>query len=300
MALAERGQIYDAGYIECLTAVAISAFWDYDAEEPLPFFSSKYGAPDRGVSTALRNLGCTWEERRSSLEDDPDGQKALAQLRVLLDSGPVVVGPVDMSRLVYIPDCETLTAVDHYIVVDQLTDQHVSLHDPAGFPFMNMETPQFLAAWRAETIHYRLGSYSMWGCIRIEQRPHPDAIFAATDQQIRANLRIEQDDQRQGVAGPIVFHQLADKVLSEGIPEAIRQHLSYFSFQLGARRCADYARFYSPYDQPRADIKIAQARAFGLAHAATMQQNWGNLSALLHELGGLERAFQTHTLSLSI
>ncbi len=296
MALAAQGFTYDASHLECLTAVAISAFWDQSAEEPLPFFSSKYGAPDRGVSVALRNLGYTWEEYRSSLEDDPDGHRALAKLQDLLESGPVIIGPVDMGQLIYIPDHQTLNGVDHYVTVNQITDGQISLHDPAGFPFVTMDIDQFLRAWRAETIHYRLGSYSMWGNIQSQSRPQPADIFAATDEQISMNLRAEQEDQIHGIAGPQVFHQLAEQVLDKGIPPAISQHLSYFSFQLGARRCADYAHFYAPYDQQRADIKLAQARAFGQAHVATIQQQWKLLSAVLHKLGVLESEFQMHTL----
>jgi len=222
MILAEQGAEYDPGYLECLTCVSISAFWEPDG---FPFLSSRYQSPDTGIHTALKHLGYAFEHRLpASFEEGLEG------LSELLQYGSVLIGPVDMGELSYIPNRQALQGVDHFVCVYGLDETYAYLHDPAGYPCMTMPLAALKQAWRAENIEYRKGSYSGWGNIRRINVPDRDELFRLTDDKIASILILERKDR---------LGRLSDEMTG---------HLSFFSFQLGARRALDYARFYQPYD----------------------------------------------------
>lgn len=64
MLLSSVGADYDPGYLECLTAVAISAVSVETTQGPLPFFS--IGLPDQGVTVALQHLGYIYPRQHST------------------------------------------------------------------------------------------------------------------------------------------------------------------------------------------------------------------------------------------
>src|SRR5688572_23193793 len=96
MLLSTVGADYDPGYLECLTAVAIGALSVETPKGPVPFFS--IGLPDRGVTLALQHLGYAFDRASCLPGDASDGSLSLGKLRQALASGPVLVGPLDMSQ----------------------------------------------------------------------------------------------------------------------------------------------------------------------------------------------------------
>ena len=306
MALAAAGAVYDPGYLECLTAVGVGACWEPAPDGPLPFFSGGGLAPDAGIDAALGALGWGFEAGRGPAEADPDGSASLARLCAFLRDGPVIVGPLDMGLLLYQPGHEHLAGADHYGVVYAATDDEVFLHDPAGYPYASLPVGDFVRAWRAETVGYRLGSFSMWGCFRRERHPTPDEVFAATDGLIAECLRRETGGARRETGddeaseqGPAAMRRLAGLVRDQGVPGSLFPHLGSFLFPVSARRCSDYARFYGPYDAERASIKAAQGRAIGAANAAMMRKEWERMAAALDEVADQEARFQERTLAES-
>ena len=126
-----------------------------DPRHPLVFFDN--GEPDVSISNCLRILGFTWED---FFVEGPavDLTEVRDRLARMLQSGPVVAGPLDMGLLTYNPNYRELGGVDHFVCILGLTDGRVRLHDPAGFPCMSMEFQDFAKAWEARAISYRRGS----------------------------------------------------------------------------------------------------------------------------------------------
>lgn len=293
MVLKSYGYNYDPGYLECLTAVANSAFWT-DSNNPVIFFSSKYNSPDQGISLALKNLGFQYDEFYVN-EKSPNLEYLLKKLKDFLKKGPVIIGPLDMSKLTYIPYADDLKDVDHFIAVFKV-DNNVIAHDPAGYPHIHIEINDFVESWKAETINYRRGSFSMWGNLRKVLNPSPFEIYSTTNDVIKHFLSREQDSNNHGLTGGKAIRKLADLILEEKLSPAQKGNLAYFSFPLAARRCNDYAKFFEPFDKERSLIKYKQAECFGEAQLLFMKKRWDKLYETLNHLAELEDEFQRKTL----
>lgn len=296
MALAATGADHAPGYLECLTTVGIGALAVPTSDGPLPFFGDQ--TPDAGVSLTLDTLGYACERHVSTAADDAAGAAATARLRELLAAGPVIAGPLDMGELAYMPGHARAAGADHFVAVYALDGDEVRLHDPAGFPYVALALSAFLAAWRAESIAYRQGSYSLWGALRQIRRPTPDEVFAATDRELARRAR---DRQRSGQddRGPGVILRLAERV-RDGVPPSLHGHLAHFALPLGARRGADYARFFAPHDPERAGLKEAQARAFGAAFTALRREDWRGLADGLRAVAETEARFEERTVAAAL
>jgi predicted double-glycine peptidase len=288
MALGALGQEVEPGYLECLTAFAVSAQWEETANGRLPFFDAKCSAPDKGICQALRTLGYRFEHRM-------DDAEPLAELRRLLANGPVIVGPLDMGLLVYNPSHGYAAGSDHYVVVYAVEEDLVRLHDPAGYPHAVISHADFLAAWRADRIAYKMGTYSMWGNFQRETAPTADEMFRTTDRQIAAHLQAERERYGTDAVGAGMLRQLAQQAAGELSPD-LRGHLAYFALPVSARRCEDFARFYQSYDGERSAVKSAQARLYGQAVSQLMARDCAGLSRTFSSLADLEERFQALTL----
>lgn len=295
MALAHAGREVAPWYLECLTAFAVSAHW----EKGTPFFDSKYSAPDQGVGVALDSLGFTYVHSYHASEDDPEGRAPLALLRDLLGDGPVIIGPVDMGLLTYHPSRQYLGGVDHFVLLYEMDETNLFLHDPAGYPYTQMAITDFVAAWRAESIGYRTGSYTMWGRLREESHPDADALFARTDRQIAWQLRQERMNDDPTTVGAGAVRRLAAQVRENGAPGRLWDHLVHFALPLGAKRAADFARFYAPYDAERARAKKEEAKLFGATLPAMINQGRAELADVLEKLADQMDLFHERTLAIN-
>jgi hypothetical protein len=286
MALQSLEEEYDPSYLECMTAVSISAFL---TDDNMPFFSSKFNAPDKGINVALEHLGYDFHHYYCDSLEDIDGKQSFQKLEDLLTDGAVITGPLDMGKLVYLPNHPYLNGVDHYVTVYKVDQDNVYLHDPAGYPFMSITREQFLVAWRAESIEYRIGSFSMWGNFRKRMNTTRLEQFQKTEQHIKGNLLFEKNKEN---VGPTAIRCLAEQLKDGNISDELRGHLSFFSFQLGAKRCSDFAGFYREYDQQKAEMKLQQGQTFGAAHVALMKEDWNELYSKLMQLAVIEEKFQ--------
>jgi hypothetical protein len=293
MALAAAGEEYEAWYVEAATAVGIGAIVVPTPGGPLTYFSSL--EPDRGLDLAIRTLGFTCERAFCAVEDDPEGWSSLARLRGLLADGPVVVGPLDMSKLTYIPGHERLIGADHFVLVHGATDEEVFMHDPGGSPYVSLPVADFLAAWRAEAVGYRSGSYSSWSGLRRVAAPSREEVVAATDAHLREHIPAVSLVWGEGNQGASAIRALAELV-EAGVPPHLDGHLGYFALPLGARRAADFARFYGPYDATRAGIKDRQSRHFGAAFVALRRGEWARLADELRAVADCDEEFAARTL----
>ena len=297
MALQEFGE-YDPGYLECLSTVAVSACWLAGKNEEFIFFSSKFASPDVGISQALRNLGFLFEEKFYTHADRKAQYDAISVLQNWVKTGPVIVGPVDMGKLSYIPFHKDLQGVDHYVVVHDVSKEYVFFHDPSGYPFTLMQTDEFMKAWKATAISYKRGPFSMWGQFTVGSHPEPFKVFSVTDRAI-AQFFVEERRTTDKSIGPSAIRRLAELVLHNELSPHQRGHLAFFSFPLAARRCSDFFRFYAPYDAERANIKQGQGQSFGMVHAALMKKDSQRVHYLLNHLADLEEEYQIATLKFN-
>jgi hypothetical protein len=297
MVLQSFGFNYDPGYIECLTTVANSAFWTSNCKNPFIFFSSRYNNPDIGISLALTNLGFEFDEFYCNSGDKPTQETLVQKLKEFLKYGAVVVGPLDMGKLTYIPYAKDLKGVDHYIAIYSI-DNNIHAHDPAGYPYIQMEVCEFLEAWKAASIKYRRGSYSMWGNFRRIHDPSPLEVFTSTDRAIKHYIELERESEENDSLGSKAILKLANLIIEGKLSPVQRGNLAYFSFPLSARRCNDYAKFFHPYDSIRSNIKAEQAKCFGLSQMCFMKKNWKQLNDVLYYLSDLEENFQLKTLGV--
>ncbi|MFE7133018.1 hypothetical protein ACFVIM_19385 [Streptomyces sp. NPDC057638] len=205
----------------------------------LPLFDPLGWDPEAGIDAALGLLG--WECARDA---GGTAEQALDRLRKAAAPGPVVVGPVDMGLLLYQPGTpwprsgDDTDAADHYVVVVEVSDDTVVLHDPHGHPFATLPVPAFLAAWRAESVPYTDEPYIMrHSFTRDHVVDERDALRAMLPRAV-AWL----DGTGRGPAGSVhgaeAARALAERV-RQGLAPHLRSFLEVFAVRVGARRLAD-------------------------------------------------------------
>ena len=83
-----------------------------------------------------------------------DGRRGARPARQAAAEGPVWVGPVEMGHLRHQPEMTGPIGADHYVVVLDVDDERVLVHDPHGYPYASVPIADFMTAWRAETVTY--------------------------------------------------------------------------------------------------------------------------------------------------
>ncbi|GGN14144.1 hypothetical protein FHR83_003821 [Actinoplanes campanulatus] len=226
----------------------------------LPLFDPYGWDPDRGLDDAIRLLG--WTCHRTGAEDD---DQALDMLRDALEKGPVLAGPVEFGLLRHLPGMTGPINSDHFVVVLEIDGDLVRFHDPHGCPYATLPVPDFLAAWRADTIGYRTTAYTMRGSFqRVRPVSADDALRAALPG-AAAWLRGREDLPVPAgtVGGEPGVHLLADQI-TEDLDPGVREHLAHFAIRVGARRLADAATVLTRLGHDRAAaVATRQARLVG-------------------------------------
>jgi len=295
MLLASIGEDVPPSQIEVLTGVGLGAFWIREAR--LIFFSST--PPDIGVSKALELLGFAYTER-SRQEGEP---APLDELRRDLAKGAVVLGPLDMGYLDYLPYHANAAGVDHYVLAYAMDDQ-VHLHDPDGYPHVSLSLEQLALAWKAERVDYRRGAYRCWTAPKRIDHPSQAKIYEQALAFFRSAYQHIDDTPsvgRNGIptlqVGYDAILACADRVQRGEISARERGHLTGFAFPLGAKRALDFATFFDPGDAQLAVLKREQAGLFGRCHTLAMRKEWPSLADALQQLADVEKEFRTALLA---
>jgi hypothetical protein len=290
MLLATRGEEIAPGLVEVLTGTGLGA--TLEPGGTMLWFGNLVSAPDVGLSRALDLLGFTAVERAHA-----DGAAApLVELREALAEGPVVLGPVDMGHLTYIPYHEHLEGADHYVLAYAMDAAAVHLHDPAGFPHVVLPLDRLAVAWRAERVPYRRGAYRSWTAPRRVAHPSRTEVYARTLATFQECYRRSDTLMAEGVPwvetwGGDAVRRFADRLATGEVPERTRSHLVDFALPLGARRALDYAAFFDGGDPALAALKRRQAVLFGRSHCLAVERRWAEAGAALADLGGVEDSF---------
>jgi hypothetical protein len=154
---------------------------------------------------------------------------------------------------------------DHFVAVLEVDDTLVRFHDPHGCPYATLPVPDFLAAWRADTIAYRTTSYTMRNAFHRVREVTTEAALHAALPCAAAWLRGRDDLPAPAgtIGGAVAVHRLAGLV-TDGLDPAVHAHLIHFAIRVGARRLADAATVLAGLGQDRAAaIATRQARLVG-------------------------------------
>lgn len=288
MALLSAGahphQLPNPGFLECLTTMPFGKMYLQLEDGPLAFFSNPNIDPDAGLTLALQSLGWTCQEQRGS-EDDA----ALDRLREATKHAPALVGPLDLAYLTYNPIHTDLAGGDHFVLVLSVEADHILLHDPWKYPYAYLPIPDFMSAWRAENIAYRIAPYTMRSHFQqIEQRTRQQMITHILPI-IKANLLLDQQ-------GPIVYsgvhalHRLINNLRSAQPPIELLNNLRYFILPLASRRSLDASAFLLEAANPQAAACMQQqAIITGQAQYHAVQGQWPQVADLLGYLAEVEQ-----------
>lgn len=221
------------GTIEFATS---SAFGMQMVGGTLPFFDPYGWTPEASFDDALAAIG--W---RSELTRSVDSRAAIESLRTALTEGPVWIGPVEMGHLSHQPGKAGPIGADHYLIVVEIDDESVLMHDPEGYPYSRLPLGQFLKAWRAETVDYGSPFTMRFGFRQIEQRSEDEIIQSAI---LAARKWLAMEAATEVPPGTIGNGKAAEalaEALERGMDDDLREHLIHFAVRVGSRRAADAA-----------------------------------------------------------
>ena len=294
MLLAGINEHISASLIEVLTGVGLGAYLEIDG---LLFFSNLTARPDIGISKAMEILGFSFKENFSERSDiDPFGA-----LENDLQSSNAILGPLDMSYLVYIPGHQYMrgSAVDHFVLAYGIDQDKLYLHDPAGYPHVSITRPEMLLAWKAENIGYRRGYYRYWVSPERKASPSEEEVY---HQALRFFKSIYEESSAKSVKEDIaigrdVLLMVAERIEAEALSQEEVGHLARFALQLGAKRALDFASFFSSCNKTLADLKYSQSRVFGEAHSCLLRKDWSGTAHQFRQLADLTEKIQDQILS---
>lgn len=223
-----------------------------------PVFLDAYGwNPEMGFDQAMSAIGWT-----STVSKGGDAGDALARLAAAATKGPVWVGPVEMGHLHHQPEMTGPIGADHFVVVLNVNDERVLIHDPHGYPYAEVPIDDFTTAWHAETVSYG-DPYTMRTDF-VKVADVTDAIRSVIPTAIerlsmRTNLEMPPGSLGNGEAAERVA-----RMIEAGAGDGLREHLIYFAIRVGARRLSDTADclLLAGYTEA-AEIAARQARLVG-------------------------------------
>lgn len=282
MALDAYGYDFKAEFLEAIMVMGNGAsIVKEDEQHPLVFFDN--GMPDLSISHSLKILGFDYEDFYLKNGAEVDLEEIKRKLETFLFNGPVVLGPLDMGHLTYNPNHTILYGVDHFVTVYDIDDRYLYLHDPDGFACMKVAFNDILEAWKAESIDYKRGSYSMWGNFKKVKSPSQTEIYQET-------ARIMKNRYLNGQNG--VLECFAKAVAENGLNTEQKQLHQYLSFKLAAVRNLYLSKFLKDHDPKGARFKEELATLFGQAHLSCLKEDYQELAHLLYQIAEVDGRFR--------
>lgn len=202
----------------------------------LPLFDPYGWDPELGFGDTLDALGWT-----SDVAKGGTAQEALARLETALANGPVWVGPVEMGHLHHQPGMRGPIEADHYVVVLEIADGHVRMHDPQGYPHACLPLADFMTAWAAKTIPYGTPHTMRTAFRRVAERTEPEMLEASLPAARRWLSMADAGTMPTGSLGNGAAAERLAEMIEPGCGEALRGHMIHFAIRVGARRANDAA-----------------------------------------------------------
>lgn len=246
----------------------------------MPFFDPYGWDPEKGCTEALAALGWTSEVTRGG-----DEAEALARLKATLVDGPVWIGPVEMGHLRHQPGMTGPINADHYVVVVEVDDERVLMHDPQGYPYACLPLANFMAAWRAETLDYGSPYTMRTGFARIADVSEIDAIKASIPAALKWLSMIGNHQVPAGTLGNGEAAEALAQRIETACDDELRGHLIHFAIRVGARRAADAATCLERAGFDEAGrIAGTQARLIGSLQHALVTRDCASAATALRTL----------------
>ena len=246
----------------------------------LVFFDAYGWNPEMGFDQALGAIGWT-----SSVSKDGDADEALARLAASARKAPVWAGPVEMGHLHHQPEMTGPIGADHYVVVLDVNDERVLIHDPHGYPYAAVPIDDFMTAWRAETVSYGDPYTMRTDFVKVADITDADAIRSIIPTAIE---RLSMHTDLKMPPGSLGNGEAAERtaqMIDAGAGDGLREHLIYFAIRVGARRLSDTADclLLAGYSEA-ATIAATQARLVGSMQHPMVTGNSPSAAAALREL----------------
>jgi hypothetical protein len=283
------GERIPAETIEVLSGVGLGALWF--KEDNMIFFSN--GIPNIGVSKALDILGFTTTEHSSTVSSNIEGI-----LTTEINQHPVLLGPLDMGYLRYLPNHRYLYGCDHYVLAFGVEDGMVRLHDPAGYPYALLPMEEMINASKTSHLQYKLYpqdlTYHYWCAPKRVKHPNHQEIY---NEAIRYFRQVYNDIEGQilksnWLKGSDAITELKRHILSGDMNPDFIGHLTHFAFPVGARRALNYSEFFQSENGGLSENKQLQSKEFGRCHSMAVIGDWHTVSEALSNLAELEDKFQ--------
>jgi hypothetical protein len=246
----------------------------------LVFFDAYGWNPEMGFDQALGAIGWT-----STVSKDGDADEALARLAATARKGPVWVGPVEMGHLHHQPEMTGPIGADHFVVVLDVNDERVLIHDPHGYPYAEVPIDDFMTAWRAETVSYGDPYTMRTDFVKVADVTDADAIRSIIPTAIK-RLSMHTDlEMPPGSLGNGEAAERTAQMIEAGAGDGLREHLIYFAIRVGARRLSDTADclLLAGYSEA-AEIAATQARLVGSMQHPMVTGNFPSAAAAPREL----------------
>ncbi len=246
----------------------------------MPFFDAYGWNPELGFDQALDSIG--W---KSTVSKGGDAAEALARLAAAAKTGPVWVGPLEMGHLHHQPEMTGPIGADHYVVVLEVGDKRVLVHDPHGYPYAEIPIDDFMSAWRAETVDYGDPYTMRTDFVKVAEVNDVDAIRSVIPAAVRRLAMRTDTPMPPGSLGNAEAAERTAQMIEEGAGNGLREHLIYFGIRVGARRLGDTADclLLAGY-RDAAQIAATQARLVGSMQYPMVAKDFASAAAALREL----------------
>ncbi len=246
----------------------------------LPFFDPYGWDPEAGSEGALAALGWT-----STLSKGGDADDALSRLRSALKDGPVWIGPVEMGHLRHQPGMSGPIEADHYVVVLELDEDSVLMHDPHGHPYVRLPLANFMAAWRAETLTYGDAYTMRTDFVRIAEMSEVETIRASIPAAIHWLSMETTLPVPPGTLGNSRAAEALAARIETNCDKGLRAHMVHFAVGVGARRAADAAACLARAGYRKAArLADEQARLIGALQHPLVVHKDAAAAAILRDL----------------
>ncbi|GIH02181.1 hypothetical protein Rhe02_02480 [Rhizocola hellebori] len=246
----------------------------------LMFFDAYGWNPELGFDAALSAIG--W---KSTASHGGEAGEALARLRAAATRGPVWVGPLEMGHFRHQPEMTGPIGADHFVVVLEVGDERVLMHDPHGYPYTQMPLNDFMTAWRAETIDYGRPYTMRTDFVKVAEVKDADAIRSIIPAAVRLLAMRSDEPMPPGSLGNGEAAERVAQMIEAGAGDGLREHLIYFAIRVGARRLSDTADCLALAGyHDAAAIAATQARIVGSMQYPMVTRDFASAAAALREL----------------
>ncbi|NBI29677.1 hypothetical protein [Chengkuizengella marina] len=290
MLLSSIGENISPSLIEVLSGFSLGA----SIFDDLIYFDDCTSSPDKAINVAFETLGFKVKEN-ASLEKE---SIPLKELKLSLSNSVVMLGPLDMGYLTYLPNHKFLGGADHYVLAIEINDYEILLHDPAGYPFVSLSLNQLEKAWRADQIHYKRGHFRYWHAPKRTSNLTQEDIYVKAIQNFKKIYLNQQNVDHKSEFGKEAILFKSKQLRRQNISEKEIGHLIFFALPLAARRAHDFSLFFINKNDHIAKLKETQSKLFGQCHSFATSNLWNSVADKFVQLADIEEEIRKEILNL--